>query len=95
MSRLINADDVKKRGDCYPPEFRSVMSNILRHTKTIKDVAPVKHGHWITKTRHEHYPSGKEYEEDYCSACSMRGSIEYDYCPHCGAKMDEAFEWLD
>ena len=58
----------------------------------LPDVEPVRHAHWITKTRHEHYPSGKEYEEDYCSACGMRGSIEYDYCPHCGAKMDEVSE---
>ena len=41
MSRLIYADDVKKRGDCYPPEVRNVISNILRHTKTVKDVVTV------------------------------------------------------
>lgn len=52
------------------------------------DVAPVVHARWITCNRHEHYPSGEEYEEDYCSACGKRGSLEYDYCPHCGAIMD-------
>lgn len=41
MSRLIYADDVKKRGDCYPPNVRSIITNILRHTKTVKDVTPV------------------------------------------------------
>lgn len=51
-------------------------------------VAPVVHARWITCNRHEHYPSGKEYEEDYCSACGKRGSLEYDYCPHCWAIMD-------
>ena len=53
------------------------------------EAEPVRHGHWVTKTRHEHYPSGKEYEEDFCSICGKRGSVEYEHCPHCGAKMDE------
>lgn len=53
------------------------------------DVAPVVHGHWIWNNRQE------EYE---CSACGWKflcslwvKEIVYlgDYCPHCGAKMDE------
>ena len=47
-----------------------------------------KHGEWIEKVRHEHYPSGKPYPCDYCSACGKRGSAEYNFCPNCGAKMD-------
>ena len=34
--RLIDAEDVKKRADCYPPQIRNVVANILRHTKTVK-----------------------------------------------------------
>lgn len=52
------------------------------------DVVPVVHGRWNTVIRHEHYPSGKEYEADYCSVCGQRGSLEFNYCPNCGAKMD-------
>lgn len=51
------------------------------------DVAPVVHGEWIEKQRHEHFPSGKPYIADYCSVCGKRGSAEYNYCPNCGAKM--------
>ena len=51
------------------------------------DVEPVRHGHWKTVIRHEHYPSGVEYEADYCSECSGRGSLEYKFCPNCGARM--------
>jgi len=39
--RLIDADDVKRRGDCYLPEIRNVISNILSHTKTVKDAVVV------------------------------------------------------
>lgn len=70
--------------------FQRVM-RALKEAPTI-EAEPVRHGHWVTKTRHEHYPSGKEYEEDFCSICGKRGSVEYEYCPHCGAKLDEVSE---
>lgn len=49
-----------------------------------EDVAPVVHAHWI---------NGEE-----CSECGGLALMDYDgkahiiqseYCPHCGAKMDE------
>lgn len=39
--RLIDANDVKRRGDCYPPDVRKVISNVLSHTKTVKDAVVV------------------------------------------------------
>lgn len=42
---------------------------------------------WNTVIRHEHYPSGREYAADYCSCCGRRGSLEYKFCPYCGAEM--------
>lgn len=43
------------------------------------DVAPVRHGGW-------------EKNDDYtCSLCGYRmviGDGAYNYCPHCGARMD-------
>lgn len=50
------------------------------------DVAPVKHGQWLkTGTFGIHHM-----EIVICSACkkSCEGSINDDYCPNCGAKMD-------
>lgn len=51
------------------------------------DVAPVVHGHWqltgLISCR--------------CSECQhleLKGSMEYLYCPHCGAKMDKEDEDL-
>lgn len=39
--RLIDADDVKKRGNCYLPDIRDTITNILQHTKTVKDAVQV------------------------------------------------------
>ena len=39
--RLIYAEDIKKRADCYLPSVRSVVANILSHTKTVKDAVLV------------------------------------------------------
>lgn len=46
------------------------------------DVAPVVHGHWVFRR-----------EMMYCSECAAAWdriyTIDYNYCPNCGAKMDE------
>ena len=55
----------------------------------IIEAEPVKHAHWV--------PCEDEYEDEYkCSACggtqffAMTPQDEgWEYCPHCGAKMDE------
>ena len=55
------------------------------------DVAPVVHAHWTNK-------KGKRHDgETYCSACGGEAGAEYgiyaylktEYCPNCGARMDE------
>lgn len=57
------------------------------------DVRGNVRGEWVTKQRHEHYPSCKPYEADYCSVCGKRGNAEYELCPNCGADMrDQAKE---
>ena len=48
------------------------------------DVAPVRHGRWVT-----HYRSGTTVAEGYVSTCcDMWNNRKSDYCQHCGAKMD-------
>lgn len=67
--------------DCVTPQWERV----LNEQQTV-DAEPVRHGKWITKS------TGGEYF-DCCSEC---GYVEWDapnnYCPHCGAKMDEGTE---
>ncbi len=58
------------------------------------DVAPVVHAHWTSKE--EKWYDG----ETYCSACGGEAGAEYgrytyletEYCPYCGARMDEREE---
>ena len=55
------------------------------------DAEPVKHGHWIEQ-EHCDWVYSKEYR---CSECGKYRLMtnpfgrEWNYCPNCGAKMDE------
>ena len=62
----------------------SVIDNVFGEIKEIPaaDVAPVVHGHWVCGCM--------------CSVCgdahgpkNLRHKPYYNYCPNCGAKMDE------
>lgn len=52
------------------------------------DAVPVVHGHWI-ECPLKRYP--KEHI-DVCSVCNGKALAKYNYCPNCGAKMDEVSE---
>lgn len=49
------------------------------------DVAPVRHGYWVKEKRdvllHWHC--------SVCKECYFLEEPNAEYCPHCGAKMDE------
>lgn len=59
----------------------------------VADVAPVRHGIWISLTDCSNagvYCSvchKKVYKEDY-AICNRKNKLRSDYCPNCGAKMD-------
>lgn len=79
---------------CTPEEQSKFVS--LAESLSV-DVAPVVHAHWETD---EHAAL------DFCSSCgeaveryvtaeqmdksNYKGATYWNYCPHCGAKMDEA-----
>ncbi len=53
------------------------------------DVAPIRHGRWIPE-----YGSMDRVDYWHCSVCDsdfqyIGVTSLYDYCPNCGAKMDE------
>ena len=61
-----------------------LMVKSMIHCEKAADVAPVRHGRWVqTKA-----PFMNECE--VCSVCGYRTvwGHRYNYCPHCGAKMD-------
>ena len=101
MSRLIDADallnNVKRAvrtDDLATTIAVGICKEHINEMPTI-DAVPVVHGHWIS------YPECLAYDEAYldihivCSNCKDVWNIidneadYFDYCPHCGAKMDE------
>ncbi len=60
-------------------------SLVIMYLQEIKaaDVAPVRHGRWIGEEVDFHGSTAME-----CSCCHKVRIID-EYCPNCGAKMDE------
>ena len=88
MSRYIDADAAIKRFE----ELRGNENTLLNsynadwivsfiEDQPTADVQEVRHGKW-----------GKSlFAQDFfrCSLCSAVWNRKFEYCPHCGAKMDE------
>ena len=77
--RTTNPDDDEQIG--------VLKSRRIIRTLPAADVAPVRHGRWIEHKhfRHDHYIDST-YE---CSECNVEEPLTSDYCPNCGAKMNE------
>lgn len=90
--RLIDADMLafyvrQHWEELYPKD--GAMIDAILVAKTV-EVEPVRHGHWK--------------ESGTCSVCGKKAikkiifddemlwEDEYDYCPHCGAKMDKVIK---
>ena len=50
------------------------------------DVVPVVHGHWIEQDK---YTFGVMYDCSICGSRILDNGHSWNYCPNCGAKMDE------
>ena len=93
MARYIDADILLDK--LYDHEFITLcpldeVSDVIDYCPTV-DAESVRHGHWIMAD--EYCNHAKEFQ---CSACGntveydyYTSFCEYDFCPHCGAKMDE------
>lgn len=97
--RLIDADALADRLDAIAYDdwnqgVRISWADALKDIAEIVrgeiavDAEPVKHGYWIDRAK-----SILGLPTEACSECA-EWSVGYkkDYCPHCGAKMDEAEE---
>ena len=85
MGRLIDAERLKTHycwwagggREMTIDEAKKTFDTIIDLQPTV-DAEPVRHGHW-------------KWDGDYiCSNCGERGHRnKWNYCPNCGAKMDE------
>jgi len=89
MSRYIDADELKKAFQhTEDAEYcRWTLSGVLGEIDDMPtaDVQEVKRGLWIEEER----PTCYVYR---CTACGDEFDAPYNYCPNCGAKMDEVEE---
>jgi len=84
--RLIDADEVIKAVNDLMMVDKTVMGFVLMNAPTV-DAVPVVHGRWNC--------SDDAYENAVCSVCGW-DTVEpwvhikewFEFCPHCGAKMD-------
>lgn len=97
--RLIDADELKTLYDdaeFADEKWRVPIRVILANIDDMPTIDPVKHGRWI------YYEDETIEDGGRCSVCGGEmlakwsdhawRYVETDYCPYCGAKMDEVEE---
>lgn len=81
MPRLIDADKLMQMIPTEEYNARMVIAN----APTV-EAEPIRHGHWILQTN----------GHGMCSTCStfvdLLNGMTWEYCPICGAEMDEAID---
>ena len=89
MSDYIKREDALEQFDYYDlGEYLTTQIRGMLMDIPSADVAPVRHGRWVESFKVNAPPTLKE--RWICSWC---GNVQTygitDYCPNCGAKMDE------
>lgn len=84
--RLIDADElinlIVNESRTWEDEYG--ISDVLKNIADFPTVGPIKHGHWV------YAGQGWAGEGIYkCSICGHHTPDNANYCPCCGAKMDE------
>lgn len=98
MKEYIERDSVLKAikepyervyGKCVYKPVEDVYRMIVKRINNshAADVAPVVHGAWSLENDEE-MPNFM-FKLVICSACGEKANHTYNYCPNCGAKMDE------
>ena len=96
MSRLIDADKLIEETQEHIDEWNGwedtrggmkIIQEVIREMPTI-EAEPVRHGKWIK------VDDDKPIAYD-CSECDAMVTRMYNYCPKCGAKMEEGDTTVD
>ena len=84
MAEYIEREALMMYADTQPG---GLISNKSIQFFQAADVAPVKHGRWI---EHKHFHHDHYIDSTYkCSECKVEEPLTSDYCPNCGARMDD------
>ena len=88
MARLIDADELKKdfRLNFGGVSHAEADCEIIDRQPAIDTERLRPKAHWISDSL---YVDGKRKFLQWCSLCNCPGLRETEYCPHCGAKMED------
>lgn len=92
--RLIEVDKLKFREGLNVEGTLFVTLEDISKAPTV-DAEPVRHGHWrACKEIFDSYGECEETDAFSCSECgkTVKPFLKSEYCPRCGAKMDEEDE---
>ena len=85
ISRNALLDAMPKNDELLSVDVRRIICE-----SPIIDAEPVRHGRWETKVYTIESDGWiTEYSEEVCSECGEEQIGISDYCPNCGAKMDD------
>ena len=90
LKRIPLKDLSDGRGLCrviFEDDFKKAIKKMPKGI--IVDVAPARHGQWIEQ---EKYTFGTMYDCSICDNRILDNGHSWNYCPNCGAKMDEVSE---
>ena len=89
--KVLNIIDWVHYHYCFSPSEEWAFEYIKGLVDSCED--EVKHGKWIVVKRHEHYPSGKPYEQVQCPFCKrFDNNGDGSFCGYCGAMMERSEE---
>ena len=99
MNEYIERSDLMRRFAEYlrstaKPTWNDAVS--IAFVTPAADVAEVRHGRWIGFPECLKYPNAYSDDHIICSVCEEcfnfldNDTERFDFCPHCGAKMDES-----
>ena len=83
--RLIDANELHPENYMQSGVALKDAFNMIQDAPTI-EAAHVVHAHWIVPKELLYCYDSHVYE---CSNCGKKSDKLFEFCPHCGAKMDE------
>lgn len=94
MARPIDADELKKEVEsafhgALGITVTGAVHEIIDRQPTIDLESLRPTAHWECLSEAEALEYGSKYAASYCSLCRGRVRCRGNYCPHCGAKMED------
>ena len=91
MARLIDADALQWRMGVNQDDEQIfyVTGEDIDAAPTIDPESVRPTAHWECLGEAEALQLGSKYAASYCSRCKGRVRCRSNYCPHCGAKMED------